>query len=44
MFVKTQFEKIVNLTHHSTIEIDFSLPIHGHHFHQIWAWVETPGS
>ena len=39
MFVKTQYERIVNLTHYSTIKIDFSLPIYGRHYHRIW--VET---
>ena len=39
MFVKTQYEQIVNLTHYSTIKIDFSMPSYGRHYHRIW--VET---
>lgn len=37
MFVKTQYEQIVNLTHYSTIKIDFALLMYGHYYHRIWA-------
>ena len=39
MFVKTQYERIVNLTHYSVIKIDYSISIHGRSYHRIW--VET---
>lgn len=39
MFVKTQYETVVNLTHYSVIKIDYSQLIHGSPYHQIW--VET---